>query len=85
MIPQGCAMEAPQNQVLVHAVTTVPDGDILDHTEVCPQDVFCPGPHLLVVAEHNPRPDIPHPSFSGGEQGVNAPPCPKNSSSSSLL
>ena len=60
MLSQGNAVEAPYKQIVVHVVTGVPDRDILEQMTVFPQDVFRPGPHLLVVAEYAPLSDIPH-------------------------
>ena len=35
MLPLGCTVEAPQDQVVVYIVPGVPDGSILEQTAVC--------------------------------------------------
>ena len=58
MLPQGHAVEAPQGHVVFDVVPGVLDGHIMEQATVCTKDLFCPGPHLLFVTEHDPRPDI---------------------------
>ena len=60
MLPQGCAVEAPHNQVVVYVVPGLQYSEILKQTEVCPKDVVCPVPLLLTSTEHTPRLSIPH-------------------------
>ena len=55
MIPQGCAMEAPQYQVMICVVPGVLDSKILEHMMVCPNDVARPGPHLSSEMGHSQR------------------------------
>ena len=58
MLPQGHAVEAPQDHVLVGVVSGVPDCQILEQTTVHPKDLVHPGPHLLAATEHAPSPSV---------------------------
>ena len=61
MLPRGHSMEAIQYHVVVGFVPGVTDGHIMEQTVFHPQDVIHPGPHVLAVAEYDPRPSIPRP------------------------
>ena len=47
MIPQGCATEEPQDQVMIRVVSGFLGGNILEQTMVCPEYIVLLGPHLL--------------------------------------
>ena len=61
MIPPGHAVKAPQDQVMVCVVPGIPDGHTLEQIAVHNKDVVHPGPHLLSMREHAPRPAVPSP------------------------
>ena len=48
---------------MVRVVPGVPDGDITEETVVRPYDLIRPGPHLLSLPLHSPRPPFPAPPF----------------------
>ena len=60
MIPQGGAVEEPKYHVVITVVPRVLDGDILEQTMACTEDVFYPGLHLQPLMEYVPHPAILH-------------------------
>ena len=52
MLLQGCAEKAPQYQEMILVFSGVLDGNILEQTKVCPNNVFHLGLQLLPVAEY---------------------------------
>ena len=68
MLPLGGAAETPKNHELVRVVPRVPDGDVPKKMAVRSQKLICPGPHLLPLTTHNPRPLVPRPGFAAQEK-----------------
>ena len=61
VVPPGGDTETTQNHVMVCAFYGVPEGDILEQTAVCPDNLVHPGPHHPPQLEHAPHPAVPLP------------------------
>ena len=58
VIPPGSAVEAPHDHIVVGVLPGVPDGNVPEHTVVCPDNIIRPGTHILSLVEHAPGPTI---------------------------
>ena len=67
MLPQGFTTEAPQDQVIILVVPGVPDGNILEQTTVCTNDVLHLGLNFPPVKENATRLTIFSPSKAAWE------------------
>ena len=53
---------------MVQAVPQVPDGHVLEHSEICSEDLIRPGPDLLSIPPHVPHTHILQPRLTPWEE-----------------
>ena len=63
MFPQGGSVEATQDHVVIHILSGVLYGDIVEQTTVYPKDIICPGLHLPPLMENSLHTSIPRPWY----------------------